>query len=199
MPNGTDPTALFDMDKEVGTVPCKIQFTNRSTGSGTLTYAWDFGNGATSTVKDPSYTYTNAGFYTVSLTVTGIGGKNTATKTATISPIGNKPLATFTYTLTNGGHAPCTVTLTNNSLSATKFAWSFGDGSPLDTNKTPQPHTYTTVDKLLLNLKASNSAGDSHDTTLIVTIKPTACFVANCNACLAIIRTLAENLDGYLV
>ncbi|MEL7222047.1 MAG: PKD domain-containing protein [Bacteroidota bacterium] len=45
-----------------------IEFTSTSTDADT--YAWDFGDGESSTEKDPSYTYKDAGTYTVVLTVT---------------------------------------------------------------------------------------------------------------------------------
>ncbi len=48
----------------------KVTFTNTSTVSGTVTYAWDFGDGETSTEKNPVHTYANKGEYTVTLTVT---------------------------------------------------------------------------------------------------------------------------------
>ena len=47
-----------------------VTFTNTSTVSGTVTYAWDFGDGETSTDKDPVHTYAGKGEYTVTLTVT---------------------------------------------------------------------------------------------------------------------------------
>ncbi len=46
-----------------------VTFTNTSTVSGTVTYAWDFGDSETSTEKDPVHTYASKGEYTVSLTV----------------------------------------------------------------------------------------------------------------------------------
>jgi PKD repeat protein len=181
-----DPTANFDADKYDCVAPCKIQFTNKSTGTGTLTYAWNFGdNIGTSTEANPSYTYATAGTYTITLTTSGTFGKATTTKQVRIAPLGSKPFAQFTYTVTNNGRATCAVTLTNTSLNATRFSWSFGDGSSLDTNRTPQPHPYTTVGLFPLKLTATNSLGESDDTIVVVTIKPTACFTVACNVCLA--------------
>ncbi|HAZ04633.1 MAG: hypothetical protein A2W90_06820 [Bacteroidetes bacterium GWF2_42_66] len=39
------------------------------------TYLWDFGDGNTSTEKEPSHTYLKGGVYTVTLAVTGVGGE----------------------------------------------------------------------------------------------------------------------------
>jgi PKD repeat protein len=55
-----------------------------------LTYAWDFGDGATGTGSKPSHTYAAGGVYPVSLTVTDAGAppmSGSATTTATITPV----------------------------------------------------------------------------------------------------------------
>ncbi len=63
-----------------GLAPLTVQFTDRSSGDIT-SYLWDFGDGGTSTAKNPSHTYENPGTYTVKLTVTGPIGSNTKTRT----------------------------------------------------------------------------------------------------------------------
>ena len=49
-------------------------FTNNSTGPGTLTYLWDFGDGKSSTEKNATHTYSAKGTYDVALTVTSSEG-----------------------------------------------------------------------------------------------------------------------------
>ena len=49
--------------------PTTVTFTNKSIEA--VSYAWDFGNGQTSTEKDPSVLYEEPGSYTVTLTATG--------------------------------------------------------------------------------------------------------------------------------
>ena len=67
--------ASFTADK---TVLCSItdaaKFTNTSSGPGTLNYAWDFGDGTTSTVFSPNHFYNKKGIYTVGLTVSNTDG-----------------------------------------------------------------------------------------------------------------------------
>lgn len=57
-----------------------IQFSDQSTGNPT-SWSWDFGDGSTSISKNPTHTYSKAGTYTVSLTVSSNTGSNTITKT----------------------------------------------------------------------------------------------------------------------
>ncbi|RKY56314.1 MAG: hypothetical protein DRP89_01620, partial [Candidatus Neomarinimicrobiota bacterium] len=68
--SGTVPTisAGFTASPLSGTTPLEVQFTDLSTGNPT-SWAWDFGDGSTSTVQNPSHTYESVGSYTVMLTV----------------------------------------------------------------------------------------------------------------------------------
>ena len=77
------PNADFSGSPRIGVASLRVIFADRSTGD-INTWAWDFGDGGTSTEQNPTYIYTAAGRYTVSLTVTGPGGSDTETKTAYI-------------------------------------------------------------------------------------------------------------------
>ncbi len=63
------PRAAFNASPNKGCSPATIQFNDQSTGT-SLTYLWDFGNGNTSTIKNPQAIYYASGFYTVKLLVT---------------------------------------------------------------------------------------------------------------------------------
>jgi PKD repeat protein len=60
-----------------------VSFTNTSTGTPT-SYLWNFGDGQTSTLANPTHTYGTAGSYTVTLTVTNTVGNNTTTSSIVI-------------------------------------------------------------------------------------------------------------------
>ncbi|MDD5187465.1 MAG: DUF2341 domain-containing protein, partial [Methanoregula sp.] len=78
------PVAGFTADVTNGTAPLTVNFTDQSTGTPT-SWLWDFGDNDTSSVQNPSHTYTAAGTYTVNLTVTGAGGSTSAVKTSLIT------------------------------------------------------------------------------------------------------------------
>jgi PKD repeat protein len=62
--------ASFTSDKRVLCTPADaVQFTSNSSGPGTLSYTWNFGDGNTATTQNPSYAFNKKGIYTVSLTV----------------------------------------------------------------------------------------------------------------------------------
>jgi len=72
------PVANFSATPTSGVAPVAVTFTDTSTGS-ISGRSWNFGDGTTSTEANPSHTYSAAGSYTVSLTITGAGGNNTKT------------------------------------------------------------------------------------------------------------------------
>jgi subtilisin family serine protease len=75
---GIAPEASFIFSPSVFFVGEVVQFTNESTGSDTISYLWDFGDGATSTEENPTHIYGEAGLYKVTLTATNDFGSDTA-------------------------------------------------------------------------------------------------------------------------
>ena len=78
-PCGGSTVADFVGGPTNGTAPLTVSFTNLS--SGAASYAWDFGDGHTSTAQHPVNVYSNPGSYTVTLTTTGVGGPDSRTRT----------------------------------------------------------------------------------------------------------------------
>ncbi len=70
------PVGAFTAAPTRGTGPLTVDFTDTSVNQ-PASWAWDFGDGTTSTDQNPSHTYTTAGSHAVSLTVTNSGGTNT--------------------------------------------------------------------------------------------------------------------------
>ncbi|MFN8494293.1 MAG: PKD domain-containing protein [Caldilineaceae bacterium] len=78
------PTANFSATPPSGNAPLAVQFTDLSTGNVTG-WQWSFGDGATATTQHPAHTYIATGAYTVTLTVSGLGGSNTLRRSAFVN------------------------------------------------------------------------------------------------------------------
>jgi PKD repeat protein len=87
------PSASFYCSPSSGRVPLTISCYDRSSGDITSWY-WEFGDGGTSTERNPSHTYYRPGTYTVRLTVRGPGGSDWATQTIQVSPASSSPRIT---------------------------------------------------------------------------------------------------------
>ncbi len=77
------PTANF-VANTTSTCTGEVQFTDLST-DGPTQWDWDFGDGNTSSMQNPSHTYTANGTYTVELTATNANGSNAYTETSYIT------------------------------------------------------------------------------------------------------------------
>ncbi len=132
----------------------KVNLNNTSPGTG-LTYYWTFGNGTTSTAKNPSVTYATAGTYTVCLTSHSSQDSTcNDTKCLSITVAPPPPCHAqflFARDSSNALKVQFANTSTGDSLS---YAWSFGDGLPGSTGKNPDhifPHAGTYYVCLYIN------------------------------------------------
>ena len=81
-----NPTVVCDfsaLSQNACNAPFTAYFTNLS--QNTTTFAWDFGDGATSNLINPSHTYTNPGIYNVKLVASGSCGADSILKAAYIN------------------------------------------------------------------------------------------------------------------
>jgi len=161
-----------------GTTPLSVSFSDASTGSVTA-WSWKFGDGGTSTSRNPSHTYSNPGTYNVSLTVTGPGDMtNTLTKAGYIT-VRSLVEAEFTGSPTNGT-SPLSVKFTDASTgSITTWSWSFGDGGT-STVRNPS-HTYNNLGTYNVSLTVTGPGGTNTLTKagyITVTPPPGSYYVA---------------------
>ena len=156
-PSNDPPVASFSANPLSGSAPLTVIFVSTSTN--TTTHDWDFnGDGVLdASGTSVSYTYNDAGSYTVSLTATGPNGVDTLTRTnyVTVSP--SPPLALFSAANTTTGKKDLRVEFTNESIRYSSSSWNFGDGNTSsDTNPI---HTYTTSGTFDVSLSVTGDAG----------------------------------------
>jgi PKD repeat protein len=150
------PVAQFTGVPTIGVAPLTVNFTDYSSGN-INTRSWDFGDGGSSTLENPSHTYTAAGTYTVSLTVSSAGGGDTETKVGYITVTEPPPVAEFSGTPL-AGSPPLTVSFTNMSTGAiTSRLWDFGD---LSTSTAANPsHSYAATGAYTVTLTVTGPGG----------------------------------------
>ena len=149
------PVTNFTASPTSGDIPLAVSFTDSSTGAITG-WSWNFGDGQFSSIQSPTHTYTNAGSYTISLTVSGPGG-NSNPMTASITALPPAPVAGFSSSPTNGA-VPLTVQFTDASTGVvTARSWDFGDGGT-STSQSPT-HTYTSAGNFIVSLTPTGPGG----------------------------------------
>lgn len=86
----------FTATPVAGNAPLTVQFTTGTAQS----YVWNFGDGSTSTLQNPSHTYA-AGTFTATLTIQSAGGSGTGSQTITSYAVAPTPLTTSTTRTTS--------------------------------------------------------------------------------------------------
>jgi PKD repeat protein len=149
------PRADFVADKTRGGAPMDVGFTDKSLNSPTA-WKWDFGDGSTSSEKNPTHTYTTLGTYSVTLTASNSDGQDTTTKANYIVTT-LAPVAEFKADR-QVGKAPFVVQFTDLSTNnPTTWSWDFGDGT---TSSEQNPHhIYLHEGSYDVVLTASNEYG----------------------------------------
>ncbi len=170
------PTANFTFSP-LAPVPNQPVLFNASsstpgTGHTLVSYAWNFGDGATGTGVTPSHPYSAAGTFTVTLTVTDeIGQVGVTSKTVTIS--GTQPVASFTFSPTTPAVNQPVFFNASSSTGGTghtlvSYAWNFGDGVT-GTGVTPS-HPYSAAGTFTVTLIVTNEVGQTGTVSAGVTV-----------------------------
>ncbi|MCF7802689.1 MAG: PKD domain-containing protein [Candidatus Marinimicrobia bacterium] len=128
-PPQNTPVVNFSASATSGTSPFTVDFTS-TVENDVDSLRWYFGDGGTSTAANPSYTYSTAGTFTVTLTAYGPYGEDTETKTDYISVFSPEQVSADFTALPTEGVAPMGVQFTNTSVGTIdSVLWDFGDGA----------------------------------------------------------------------
>lgn len=121
----------FDYDPSTGCAPLTVDFKNMSINAVSSSYLWDFGDGNTSVVENPTYTYEEPGVYSVSLTASNAGGLTYTEVKNNIIVVVEPPVVDFTVDPKSQVYPNTLVNIENSSVvwtSTPSYLWHYGDG-----------------------------------------------------------------------
>lgn len=153
------------------------QFTDASTviNGNTNQWFWDFGDGTTSTLQNPTHVYTANGTYSVLFVATTPGGCFD-TIVQQITPL-SSPVPAFTVS-PNCINSPIIFTNQTTDTLPLTYSWTFGDGGT--STLTDPTHVYNQINTFTATLFATNTNGCT--TTASQTITMHALPVVNAGA-----------------
>lgn len=172
------PQAVFSFDVNTGCAPLEVQFTDESV-SNPDSWLWIFEGGtpATSTEQNPSVSYTEAGVYEVTLSVSNDIGSDIAAQMTMIEVLDN-PVAEFSTIISNNS-----VIFNNLSSANATYIWDFGDGT---TSEEASPtHDYTQDGTYDVHLVVTNLCGSTTFTETVNIVgsnAPQAAFAFDINS-----------------
>ena len=176
------PMAAFGLSGGTGggnvfPVGMTMQFNNTTNVYGTtnVQWSWNFGDGTTSVVFDPTHVYSLPGKYTVVLTAQdGAGGcTSTASLELVIQPFNTAFSKTASY-VASGSCPPVLVQFTNTSNNYTSFSWDFGDGEVV-ANVADPSHVYANPGTYIVTLTVNGTNGQIVQTIdSVVVVQPSA-------------------------
>ena len=184
----------FKANTTTGLAPLTVSFIDSSTGS-VQEWNWKFGDGTEGSGKKVYHTYTEPGYYSVTLSISGPTGSDQKTRlgyihvTGTTAPTKEEVISPVSEVKTGGsesdnsqtalkasftaeplkGTAPHTVRFTDTSSgSPASWIWNFGDGTSSDLKNTE--HTYLTAGSYPVTLMIKNGKISSTSSIITITI-----------------------------
>ncbi len=167
-----EPVITLNGLPQKGCIPFTISPTSTIESSEPVAnYLWNFGDGTTSDLPNPSHTYTVAGVYTVSLIISTANGCTDTVSMTEAVKVGEKPKAGFSVDPID----ICAfqdIHFTDNSTgNIDQWLWQFGDGGS-STSQNPS-HSYMDTGFFSVTLIVlSNSCADTLKLNNVVHIRP---------------------------
>jgi len=153
-----------------GCIKDSLQFTDQTNPLGnTITkYRWDFGNGDTSSLKNPKYAFNTLGSHEIRLRVETMEGCETETS-ATIQ-VDSFPIASFIVNLDTQCFKTNSFKFTNKSTPGATYKWTYGNGQT--SNSASPTYKYSKSGDYTVELTAVNTAGCGASANMKISISP---------------------------
>lgn len=150
--NKPEVKAGFTASATTASVGESIQFTNNSANA--TAFTWSFGDGTTSTDKNPSKIYNTSDVFEVTLSAKGEAG--TTTSKASIKIL---PKLDFVIENVDDLQVGTPVKFTNKSIGATSYEWNFGDDAGTKSTDPNPTFTFNKAGEYTVSLTATGKGG----------------------------------------
>jgi gliding motility-associated-like protein len=154
--------AFFNTDPVAGCGPLTVDLTDFSTGD--TARFWEFGDGNSSILENPSHTYTQAGTYTITLYAYGCGYDSYSTDVTVL------PYPTVEFSVSPQAACPgVPFTFTDNTAGNNGLQWDLGDGTGSTLGSFS--HAYATGGNYTVTLTVTDAvSGCSASASQVVTV-----------------------------
>lgn len=145
-----------------GVIPLLATFNETYSGLIPDSYYWEFGDGATSTDKNTTHTYTTIGTFNVNHRIMNGSIISWANTTSAVTALGGSVTANFTANVTEGDYpldVQFTDTSTYTNATPSSWYWTFGDGLT-STSQNPS-HTYSNAGVYSVTFTVNTDYGSS--------------------------------------
>lgn len=164
------PVVSFTNDTSYSCETTSINFTNTSSFDPGSHFHWDFGDGFTSSLENPSHVYADSGTYQVSLSITTPATCFNETSQAVEAFFFPLPVAAFTADPWTTEVFNAKVLFTDLSENAVTWNWEFGDG---DNSADKDPvHYFGDIGEFKVKLTVTNVTGCEDHVVKEIVVNP---------------------------
>jgi len=174
-PVNQPPVASIDASPVSGKAPLVVNFdgSGSTDDAGISNWLWDFGDGASGSGETTSHTYTAAGEYTATLTVSDGEFSDSATAVISVAPENRAPIAGFSVSPTDGIDTETSVSFDASASSdpdgdSLQYAWDFGDGSTA--SGMTASHTFGSAGSYTVTLEVNDGDGGVDSTSQFLSV-----------------------------
>ena len=166
------PVAAFHNISAAGCGPLPVQFTDSSfiTIGNVTAWSWDFGDGGSDTLQNPTHTYSTSGNYNVTLTVTSDSGCTDTVTLQNAVTVYPSPDAEFEPDAYSHSIDAPTFEFQNLTTGGSAYNWTFGDGN--NSTLFEPSHTYPDTGWYHVTLWTINSFGCTDTASKEIYVEP---------------------------
>ena len=170
------PVAEIAANNSFGCSPLTVDFQNLSENA--VAYQWDFGDGNTSVLFEPSHPFISTVDTTFVVTLVAFNSEGCKDSTQFLVPVTAQPIAAFVASEYGHCDAPAAIELTNQSIGGTTYEWSVN--GELEASSENTNVLLPNIGDYLVELLVTNPFGceDRADTTIRVVPQASAALTA---------------------